>query len=162
MGGALWHRKGFIEQQKRYEGWPAKCAGVRGYPITNLTIIPSNEIHRVLPFVEEEIDRAIAIAGDRYSEGEIEGDLKNGKRQLWLITGDEIMGVVVTRIYRTGVCQIELCAGHDINQWLHHLEKIEQWAKARNCTDIEVVGRKGWQRMLKGYDLEAVILRKKL
>ena len=109
------------------------------------------------------LQRALDFAGDRYAEGELKDNLENGKKQLWLVTeGDDIKASVVTQVYKTGICQIVLCAGNGMNEWIHHIKEIEQFGKDNDCTDSEIIGRKGWQKMLPDYKLKAVILRKKL
>ena len=131
--------------------------------MTDLLPIPSNEVARMWPFAEQDIDRAIEVAGNRYEKVEIRRDLESGNRQLWLIAWkDKIIGAVVTKIFKIGICQIELCGGHGILKCLHHLKEIEQFARDNGCEETEIIGRLGWQKLLPDYELKAVILRKKL
>ena len=41
-------------------------------------------------------------------------------------------------------------------------KKIEKYAKKRNYKYIDILGRKGWERVLEGYNKKAVLLRKEL
>ncbi|NIR50004.1 hypothetical protein GWO43_16015 [candidate division KSB1 bacterium] len=133
--------------------------------MTHLFAVPKAEMNAVYPLVSKAIDRAIEVAGDRYSEGELERDLKSGHRQLWLAAEGgkypEIKGVAVTRVYKSGYCQFELCSGYDLDTWFDHIDGIEGWA-AEQGYSMEVVGRLGWDRKLKakGYKPVAMIWRK--
>lgn len=131
--------------------------------MTVLVPVPRENVKQIFSLAEPELNRAIAFSGDRYSEGELERDLESGTRQIWLIWLEELLGVVVTKVFRKArICQIELCAGRNIKTWLHHLPEIEQFARDNGCKISEVIGRKGWLRLLPDYELYAVILRKKL
>lgn len=125
--------------------------------------VPFHEVDTFYPFVEEWLQQAIDFAGDRYADGEVLRDCKRGTRQLWLVWENNILGAVVTKIFgRARVCQIELCAGEGIDEWLHLLSELEGWALNQGCAEMEVVGRLGWIKKLKDYDKRAIIMRKKL
>jgi hypothetical protein len=68
----------------------------------------------------------------------------------------------IVRYPRSTRCVLFLCAGDGLDRWLHHLGEIEAWARAQGCDAMEVAGRKGWARVLKGYELVNVMLRKEL
>ena len=131
--------------------------------MTVLFQVPCENIAQVFPLVETELKKAIDFAGNRYADGELQRDLENGNKQLWLVNdGNEIKASIVTLVYKNGVCQIVLCAGHDMKDWLGHIKEIEQFGRNHDCNISEIIGRKGWMKMLPDYELFAVILRKKL
>jgi len=41
-------------------------------------------------------------------------------------------------------------------------KKIEKYAKKRNYKYIDILGRKGWEKVLDGYNKKAVLLRKEI
>ena len=57
----------------------------------------------------------------------------------------------------------DCCTTDDINNWLEPIqETIEKFAKHNNCNSIEVAGRKGWARKLKGYEQKIYLFSKEL
>lgn len=96
---------------------------------------------------------AIAWSGD-YQPGEVEAELRAGSAQLWIATDGEPQAAVVTRLRpnRAGtVCEIWLMGGRDRKGWLHFLGVIEAAARERGCIKVEIVGRRGWTRVLPDY-----------
>ena len=84
--------------------------------------------------------------------------------QLWAIEqGPQVVGAVVTRLAarpRRRVATVLYVGGVNMSDWLHLLEQIEAWAKAVGASRMEVVGRKGWKRVLPGYRADSVVLSK--
>ena len=50
-----------------------------------------------------------------------------------------------------------------MNNWLEPIQtEIEKFAKFNNCQAVEVAGRKGWARKLKGYEQKIYLFNKEL
>lgn len=84
-----------------------------------------------------------------------------GAAQLWC--GER--SVVVTEVLeypRTNVCRIWLAAGNKHELVSRMLGDIEKWAKENGCSKIEVVGRKGWLRVLSDFTSPHTVLEKRL
>lgn len=94
------------------------------------------------------------------SVDDLEADVLNGRAYVW--SGDR--SDVFTRI-ENGVCEMGPVAG-DLEEMMERaLPDIERWARDNQCREMFVqAGRSGWVRELAphGYELAAVILRKKL
>lgn len=95
-----------------------------------------------------------------------------GRRQLWLVT-DEAGRVILTPITEivtidaTGKKQLLLAevGGERLRECMPLLKEIEEWAaREHGVTESQLVGRKGWKRLLEplGYAKAAVIWRKGL
>ncbi len=95
-----------------------------------------------------------------------------GRRQLWLVS-DETGRVVLTPVTEivtidaTGKRQLLLAevGGERLRDCMPLLKEIEEWAaREHNVTESQLVGRKGWKRLLEplGYAEAAVIWRKGL
>jgi hypothetical protein len=95
-----------------------------------------------------------------------------GRRQLWIVQ-DETGRVVLTPITEvvrndaTGAVRLVCCevGGERLQECLPLLDVMEQWAKeVHGATESELVGRRGWERLLKphAYELAAQIYRKRL
>lgn len=76
-----------------------------------------------------------------------------------------IRGVCITQIYqhlRGRYCAVFVAVG-DLMPILHDgLALIEDWARGLDCAAIEIIGRKGWLRVLPEYRERAVVLEKNL
>ena len=88
--------------------------------------------------------------------------------QLWaLITADgepEVVAVLVTEIIdypRRRVLDLALMAGDRMELWIDSLPVLERWAVANGVDQVQVHGRKGWERVT-GYPVRAVLLVKEL
>ncbi len=60
------------------------------------------------------------------------------------------------------VCIIAVCGGGDIKRWLPLIDQIEAYAKHEGCVRVRINGRKGWLRVLEGYEERHVIMEKEL
>ena len=88
-------------------------------------------------------------------------ELARDEAQWW----HEARSDVFTRIHENGVLEMGPAAGSLVEMLNVTLPKIETWAQAAGVTEIHVqAGREGWERALKerGYEVAAIILRKKL
>jgi hypothetical protein len=59
-------------------------------------------------------------------------------------------------------CRIWLAAGDKKELVGQVLSDIETWAKAHGCSKIELVGRKGWLRVLQDFEQPHHVLEKRL
>lgn len=77
-----------------------------------------------------------------------------------------VYGVVVTQVYPTmrgDICCIwGACGTAPKSVILEVYAHIEAWARNLGCFALEIHGRRGWERMLKGFTKTAVILEKPL
>ncbi len=63
------------------------------------------------------------------------------------------------------VINIQLAGGDSLDAWFEQMDEIAQLiAKARDCDDVYIVGRAGWQRKLKqlGYQTVHTVLHKEV
>ena len=98
---------------------------------------------------------------DTHGIDDVKTALDEGAAQLWC--GKQ--SCVVTEIVdypKAQACRIWLAAGDKGELLGHMLADIEKWARNQGCSKMEVVGRKGWLRVLNGYDQQHIALEKKL
>lgn len=104
---------------------------------------------------------------------EIYHGIRNKSFQLWAAwEHDGIKAVLITQTYRLNgeqICSLFILAGDDMRRWFHYLPTIEEWALSKGCKAMQLVGRKGWGRVLKphgyrvaGRDNYKYIIRKEL
>lgn len=116
---------------------------------------------RVAPLLRSAVYRTKLSAWD-----DVANDIVSGNSLLWLCIEDErILCAGATALRKTDfglACVIVACGGADRAKWVHLLAKIEDYAKAEGCKSVRMFGRRGWQRVLKGYGLQSVVLEKEL
>lgn len=98
---------------------------------------------------------------------QVYSDLLARKAQLWIAaTETEMTAACVTEIFTRGkrkYCNIWLTGGLGLNNWMHFLETIEEWAKENGCNAMLIShARTGWKRLLKEYRMKTITLTKDL
>lgn len=96
---------------------------------------------------------------------DIERQVLSGEQLLWLAYSDTIEAAATTHLIKTGgrpVCVLTACSGTQRERWLPLFEKIENYARDEDCKCVRIYGRKGWERVLKNYRVEHVILERQL
>ena len=97
---------------------------------------------------------------------DIEADILSGRSLLWLAwNGRAIEAAAATILINSDVgrvCIITVCGGREMKRWLPLLAEIEAYAKREGCTRVRIFGRKGWLRVLDGYEQKHLIMDKDL
>ena len=129
-----------------------------------VTRVPSEDLEfiwsQVAPLIEKALDETYSIKDILYG-------LANDRMQLFISWNDNrVESAVVTEIAQypqAKILRYFLAGGTNLDNWLERIqEKIEKFAKQNKCTYLEVAGRKGWVRKLKGYKMKAIILSKEI
>lgn len=114
---------------------------------------------QVAPLLQPALDNTYDIM-------DIEKGLQENRFQLFISWNNKVESAVVTEIAvypRAKVLRYFLAGGTNLDNWLEKIQQvIEKFAKNNNCTQVEVAGRKGWVKKLKGYKEKAVLLSKDL
>ena len=129
-----------------------------------ITRVPSEDVEliwkQVSSYLVKELDETYAI------EDIYEG-LIDDRMQLFISwNNNRVESAVVTEIAvypQSKVLRYFLAGGTNLENWLERIQIIiEKFAKRENCTHIEVAGRKGWVRKLKGFKVKAYLLNKEI
>jgi len=129
-----------------------------------VTRVPSEDVEfiwsQVAPLLEKALDETYSIKDILYG-------LANDRMQLFISWHDnKVESAVVTEIAQypqSKVLRYFLAGGNNLENWLERIQKvIEKFAKKENCTHLEVAGRKGWVRKLKGFKVKAYLLNKEI
>ncbi|EJN13423.1 hypothetical protein PMI42_03279 [Bradyrhizobium sp. YR681] len=95
----------------------------------------------------------------------IERAILDGASLLWIAwNGFGIEAVASTSLEQTDagkVCVITACAGAGMTRWLSLIRGIEDYAEAEGCRCVRIFGRKGWGRVLDGYEETYAIIDKR-
>jgi|TARA_R110002012_G_scaffold118021_1_gene266164 hypothetical protein len=141
---------------------------IKTYPTVSLdnvvTRVPSEDVEfiwsQVAPLLEKALDETYNIEDILYG-------LANDRMQLFISwNNNKVESAVVTEIARypnSKVLRYFLAGGTNLDNWLEQIQiVIEKFAKKQNCTHLEVAGRKGWVRKLKGFRVKAYLLNKEI
>lgn len=125
---------------------------------SDLILIPAEHVQTVWPLAEPHLKRAMAFADGEFTLDEAQAYLTEGRFQLWLAwdaAQKRAIGAGVTEIFdypRKRVCFLVLWASEAPRaRWLEGLQAVEQWASAKGCRAMRLLGRKGWGRLLDDY-----------
>jgi len=122
-------------------------------------------VREIWPAVAPLLKQAIASTG-LAQFATIERDILDGVSLLWVAwNGHRIEAAASTSLQQTDagkVCVITACAGYDMMRWLPLIGGIEAYARAEGCCCVRIFGRKGWARVLDGYEQTHVVIDKRL
>ncbi len=129
------------------------------------TIVHPDDIdsiwHEVEPLIKKTSD-------DLLNEKDIYSFLKDETYTLWIISDENnkivtAITMTILKYPRDYACKIVTCGGDRMKEWLDDfLEKLELIAKERGCSYIDIDGRCGWSKVLKGFHVDYITLRKKI
>ena len=140
----------------------------------NLVNIPSSNLDDVWSLVKKDISEALSYSGNHTDAQFVYDCIKEKKMQLWVVwdkdkktTIDKYYGVVVTEIVKRKLiqsCNIFIVTGRHRQQWQHLISVLEDFAIENNCTNMELIARKGWQRIMEQFDYKQthVVLEKQI
>ena len=122
-------------------------------------ILEPNTINNLWPTISPLLDR---LVDEKVSMDDIYDLMMNRRWLLWVNT--DLSTVIVTEfIYYPQVTnlRIVLLAGDDVD-WSEGIHVFEGFARINGCHSVEILGRKGWQRVLKdqNYRLSHITLSK--
>jgi hypothetical protein len=129
-----------------------------------LICVDPKRVHEIWPHVAPLIHSAVKRTNLSHTQ-DIAYDTLHGDGLLWIAWDGSIKAAATTSLVRTDrdkVCILTACAGEDMALWLPLLGKIEAYAKAEGCAFVRIYGRKGWARVLEGYQVEHIILERQL
>lgn len=118
-------------------------------------------IGEVWPHFRDKIRQAVEKVG-LTDFAIVERDVLAGRDLLWLAYEEPTIHAAATTSLVNGVCEIVACGGENLKAFLPLLNDLEQFARDEGCKAVRIIGRKGWQRILKNYKQKAVILERPL
>lgn len=108
------------------------------------------------------------LEDDRVNIDNIYDKIVDGEWHLWVAVNsdDSIYSVAVTTFIHYPLVtnlRIVFLAG-EFEKWAEIIRIFEQFALINDCHEVEIKGRKGWERVLRdrGYELKSVTLRKRI
>lgn len=95
-----------------------------------------------------------AEIGDGATREDVEQGLKDGNFFLFAYGRSACLASSIKNTLRIGL------GGGNLAEVQKIVEDIEKFAKDRHYNAIDILGRSGWEKALKGYEKKAVLLRK--
>jgi hypothetical protein len=134
-------------------------------PVTGLVCVDPKQIGAIWRYVSPLLKAACQRTGlNAFSD--IEADILAGRSLLWVAwNGRAIESAAATILINSEsgkVCIITVCSGSDMRRWLPLIKQIEDYARHEGCARIRIFGRKGWLRVLDGYEQKHIIMDKEL
>jgi len=139
-----------------------------------LVNIPSSNLEDVWSLVKKDISEALSYSGNHTDAQFVYDCVKENKMQLWVVwdkdkktTLDKYYGVVVTEIVKRKLiqsCNIFIVTGRQRQKWQHLINVLEDFAIENNCTNMELIARKGWEKIMEQFDYKKthVVLEKQI
>lgn len=147
---------------------PAESTASFSKDDVKLLAIPPSEVGRVWRIAQEQL--ALAVSWSRKVDlAEMRERLASGFGQLWMVWAPQQERVLCTFVvelieYPSGwkTARVVLLGGGSLESWRHLLGDVEAWARAEGCHAVEIVGRKGWQRVFPDYEHCETVIAKEL
>lgn len=72
---------------------------------------------------------------------------------VWAVYAPTLTGAATTRLTKDGFGEVILVGGSDHRRWIHQLDDmVGRWMRDEGMTAVRAYGRKGWRRVLKGWE----------
>ena len=130
-----------------------------------LVCVDPARVHEIWPHVSPLL-KAACYRTRLNAFADIEADIVAGRSLLWVAwNGRAIESAASTVLINSEigrVCVITVCGGSDMKRWLPLIGQIETYAEAEGCKRVRIYGRKGWLRVLDGYEATHAIMDKEL
>ena len=136
--------------------------------------IPINKLDEVWSLVKQNIQEALSYSGNHTDSDFVYQTIKEGKFQLWVVWDEskktikeQYNGVVVTEIIQRKLkrsCNIFIVTGKNRQQWQHLISVLEDFALKKDCNNMELISRNGWEKIMNKFDYKKthVVLEKTL
>ena len=131
---------------------------------TQLLLVKTENVQDVWPQARPLIEKALAYdyLGSMTSTDALRLIL-NERQQLWIGFDTDIFLAILTEVVHypknkvLRIIAFSTETGHDMDAWYHHLNTLEEFALACECTALEAWARKGLAEKLKWEHKYAVI-----
>lgn len=107
------------------------------------------------------------VEGADWLPSDVREALESAQAQLWG-SHDEgrVLGIWITKLEQVGARRrglLWIAAGTALDDGLELYRRYtEPWFKAKGCDYSQIIGRKGWKRVLPDYSEAGIILEKRL
>ena len=124
--------------------------------MTGIAGVPRDTLSAIWQHVHRHLAECVKLSMGEFTNEMLWDRLTEGKFQLWLATdGTTVEGITITEVPAapSPYVTIVFCYGQNGMEWVKDMEReIGEWAKSLGKSKLRIVGRKGWLRVLDGYE----------
>jgi len=131
-----------------------------------LPLLETGAINNLWPTIENLLTR---VTDEKVGVSDVYDFVIDGRWILWVCQIPdtlEITSVLVTEfIHYPQVCNLRVVfLSGDDEDWAYGIAVFEDFARINGCHEVEILGRKGWERVLrdKGFSLNHITLSKRI
>lgn len=95
----------------------------------------------------DRLQKALDFAGNTHSLADIAESTKRGEAEWWRGENSDVLTEFYEYPLSGRACRVWLASG-DMRECLRIYDDIEKWARQNNAERMEIVGRKGWRRVM--------------
>tara|TARA_R110001583_G_scaffold182357_2_gene340121 strand:- start:30068 stop:30505 length:438 start_codon:yes stop_codon:yes gene_type:complete len=125
------------------------------------TVVSPDLIDHCWPGASEMLEKAVNHSGGRYELSDLKFQLDNNSQNLWILyRGSDEMIMAMTTMFvhypKKKFLNVTFCGSGNkemaaVKYKDIFVPKINEWASLHDCHGVEVVGRKGWAKILESY-----------
>ena len=108
---------------------------------------------RCAKYIEPALDGSYAIE-------DVEHEIREGRAKLWPLERSAVVTQVCEYPQHRAV-RVWL-AGGELDEIRRYLPALDNYARSVGCSRVEVVARKGWAKVLTGFDANRIVYTKEL
>jgi hypothetical protein len=145
---------------------PSPVAAINEGPCAakaELVCVDPARVCEIWPHVRGSLEAACRRTGLN-AFADFEADILAGRSLVWIVwNGRKVEAAAATALSNSDigkVCVITLCAGNGMQRWLKLVGRIEDYARDEGCTRLRIFGRKGWLRVLEGFEARYLVMDK--
>lgn len=121
---------------------------------------------QVFPFVKPMLEAAYHECDEDLPDDLVDA-LESGQFQLWCVVEGANMplAAVLTRLIpaRSGLSmRLVACGGDRLFVWRHLWHHLEKYARDEGCVKIVAEARRGWARVLTGFEEKRAVIEKRI
>lgn len=125
----------------------------------------SHEIESIWHELEPLIRKVLKKHEEDYTIESIRDSLVKKEVQLWTSYNGQLEAFILTHIViypNHKICEIFMCGGANLHNWLRFMSNIEDWAREMGCKYVRFQGRVGWERKLPNFKKTKIVMQRAL
>ncbi len=95
----------------------------------------------------DRLQKALDFGGNTHSLGDVARAVKEGTAEWWRGENSDILTEFYEYPMSGRACRVWLASG-DMRECLKMYDDIEAWARRNDAERMEIVGRRGWRRVM--------------
>lgn len=120
--------------------------------------VPQDMLESLWPFIAPFLSKAVNLTPEMATLNDVYEQCANGENIAWVVVQDnKIIAAYTTRVVEYPQARaliVDYLGGERMKDWLGlAVTSIKNQAKRNNCKWFEAYGRRGWERLVKEYNV---------